>query len=91
VPIAESVAALRWLVDVFEPAIAGVPADLTAKLEPAELFHQILEHRWYLSEQQSRPVQTEEAVRSYVATVLRGLPDERSVLTQGAADSPPSA
>ena len=50
-PIAQSVAALRWLAEVFEPSIAAVPADLTGKLESAELFHQILEHRWYLSEQ----------------------------------------
>jgi hypothetical protein len=82
VPIAESVAALRWLVEVFEPALAGVPADLTGKLEPAELFHQILEHRWYLSEARGQPVQTADAVGSYVVTVLRALPDERSVLTQ---------
>jgi hypothetical protein len=83
-PIAESVAALRWLVGVFEPALARVPPDLTAKLEPAELFHQILEHRWYLSEQRGQPVQTAEAVDSYVDTVLRALPDERSVLAQEA-------
>jgi hypothetical protein len=82
VPIAESVAALRWLVEVFEPALAGVPADLTAKLEPAELFHQILEHRWYLSEARGQPVQTADAVGSYVVTVLRALPDERSLLTE---------
>lgn len=81
-PIAESVAALRWLVDVFDPALARVPADLTAKLEPAELFHQILEHRWYLSEQRGQPVQTAEAVDSYVDAVLRALPDERSLLAQ---------
>ena len=29
---------------------ARVPRDLAGKLEPAELFHEVLEHRWYLSE-----------------------------------------
>jgi hypothetical protein len=87
VPIAESLAALRWLTEVFEPSIAAVPAELTGKLEPAELFHQILEHRWYLSEQRGEGVGTEEAVQDYVDAVLRGLPDERSVLIQKPAIS----
>jgi hypothetical protein len=85
VPLTETVGALRWLVDVFEPSIAAVPPELTGKLEPAELFHQILEHRWYTSEARGRDVATDEAVRDYVATVLRALPDERSVLTASPA------
>ncbi len=51
VPVAESVGAVRWLVEVYEPTVAAVPGSLTARLEPPELFHQILEHRWFLSEQ----------------------------------------
>jgi hypothetical protein len=80
--MAESVAALRWLTEVFEPSIAAVPPDLTGKLEPAELFHQILAHRWHLGERRGEAVPTEEAVQDYVDTVLRDLPDERNVLTQ---------
>ena len=87
VRIAESVAALRWLTEVFEPSIAAVPTDLMGKLEPAELFHQILAHRWVMGEERGEGVSTEEAVRNYVDTVLRGLPDERSVLTQKPAAS----
>jgi hypothetical protein len=81
-PTTDAIGALRWLVDVFEPAIAAVPPELTGKLEPAELFHQILEHRWYLGEQRGSSVTTEQAARDYVDTVLRALPDERRVLTQ---------
>jgi hypothetical protein len=81
-PIADSVAALRWLTEVFEPSIAIVPGDLSGKLEPAELFHQILAHRWHMGERRGESVPTEEAVEDYVDTVLRGLPDERSVLTE---------
>jgi Domain of unknown function (DUF4032)/Lipopolysaccharide kinase (Kdo/WaaP) family len=85
--LAEPLAALRWLTEVFEPAIAAVPADLMGKLEPAEMFHQILEHRWYLSAQRGTGVSTEDAVADYVDTVLHALPDERSVVMQKPASS----
>jgi hypothetical protein len=76
----ESVVAYRWLSEVFEAALALVPAELrAAKLEPAELFHEILEHRWYLSEKTGRDVGLEAAVGSYVEQVLRAAPDERKV------------
>jgi Domain of unknown function (DUF4032)/Lipopolysaccharide kinase (Kdo/WaaP) family len=77
----ESVVAYRWLSEVFEAAIAAVPPDLRPKLEPAELFHEILEHRWYLSEEAGRDVGLDAAVRSYVDTVLRTAPDERNVFS----------
>jgi hypothetical protein len=80
VPVAESVGAVRWLVEVYEPAIAAVPDTLTARLDPPELFHQILEHRWFLSEQRRLEVETAEAVADYVATVLPLLPEARLVL-----------
>ena len=53
---------------------------LTARLEPPELFHQILEHRWFLSEQRQQEVETAEAVADYVANVLPLLPEDRLVL-----------
>ncbi len=84
-PVPEEVAAYRWLAEVFTPTIAAVPADLRGKLEPAEIFHQVLEHRWYLSEAAKRDVGMRAAVASYVENVLRFVPDERTVL---AADDP---
>ena len=69
-PVSETVAARRWLSDVFEPTVAAVPAELRGRLEPAEVFHQVLDHRWYLSEAAGRDVGLQEAVRSYVNTVL---------------------
>ena len=47
--VPETIVAYRWLAEVFEPAIAGVPAELYGKREAAEIFHEILEHRWYLA------------------------------------------
>ena len=41
-----------WLANVFEPTISAVPMELRRKLEPAEIFHEVLEHRWYMSEAQ---------------------------------------
>ena len=66
----ERYAARRWLSDVFEPTIAAVPEDLRGRLEPAELFHQVLDHRWYLSEAAGHDVGLNEAVKSFIGTVL---------------------
>jgi len=79
-PVSETAAAGRWLADVFEPAIAAVPGDLWPKRQAAEVFHELLEHRWYLSEREGRDVGLEEAIQSYLDTVLRGLPDEKTLL-----------
>jgi len=77
--VPESVAAYRWRAEVFEPAVAAVPADLWNKLPAAEVFHQLLDHRWYLSESRRTDVGLDEAVRSYVEDVLRHAPDERTL------------
>ncbi len=85
-PVSESVAAARWRNEVFEPTVAAVPERLSGRLPPAEVFHQVLEHRWFLSERAKRDVGIEEAVRSYVESELPGKPAERIVL----ADPPES-
>jgi hypothetical protein len=76
----ESVVAYRWLSEVFQPAIDAIPAELRGKREAAELFHELLEHRWFLSEAARRDVGLKAAVASYVDTVLRHRPDEKAVL-----------
>jgi hypothetical protein len=78
--LAESVAAYRWLHEIFEPTVAAVPQELRGKLEPAEVFHEVLEHRWFLSESAGAEVGIEEAAEDYVANVLRRRPDTRAVL-----------
>jgi hypothetical protein len=84
--IPEQVAAFRWLTEIFEPTIEAVPADLRERLEPAEVFHQVLEHRWFLSEAAGRDVGMKEAVASYIDNVLPYTPEERAVLPVEAAD-----
>jgi hypothetical protein len=76
----ESVAAYRWRAEVFEPAMAAVPPELWTKRQAAEVFHEILEHRWLLSERRGTDVGLETSVRAYVDDVLRHAADERSVL-----------
>jgi hypothetical protein len=74
----------RWLTEVYEPIVRMVPADARGKLEPAELFHEILEHRWYLSEKAGSEVDIFEAARDYVDNVLPQRPDE--ALTAASAE-----
>jgi tRNA A-37 threonylcarbamoyl transferase component Bud32 len=71
-----SIVAHRWLTSVYEPITAKVPAELLGRLEPAEVFHEILEHRWFLSEQRGYPVRTAEAADSYIESVLAARPEE---------------
>lgn len=82
----ESVAVYRWLSERFEPAIEAVPAELRGKLEPAEIYHQILEHRWFLSEDQGRDVGFQEAIQSYIQGILPGAPEEKAMLETDVGD-----
>ena len=72
--IPEREAAKRWLDEVYRPTLAAIPPEQAAKLDPAEIFHQLLEHRWYTSERSGRDLPLAEVVPSYVQEVLAGLP-----------------
>ena len=81
----ETVAVHRWLSEVFEPAVAAIPSELWGKRDAAEVFHEALEHRWFLSQEADEDVGLMPAVEAYVADVLRHAPDERAVLEPGTA------
>ncbi|GAA2179917.1 DUF4032 domain-containing protein [Brooklawnia cerclae] len=84
----EAVAAHRWLTECFEPVVHMIPPDLVRKRDPAQLYHEILDYRWYQSEREHRPVPTPEATAGYIRDVLRTLPDEEmSSLTAAAPDA----
>ena len=76
----EEVMAHEWLSNVYEPVVGSIPAEFTGRLEPAELFHEVLEHRWYVSESKGTDVSLVEAVRSYVSEVLSKRRDEATYL-----------
>jgi hypothetical protein len=76
----EASVAHDWLSQIYEPVTRSVPRDLTSKLEPAEVFHEVLEHRWYLSENAGHDIPITEAIADYVKRVLPEKPDEAAVL-----------
>jgi hypothetical protein len=68
------------LTTVFEATVRAVPREFRAKLEPAQIFHEVLDHRWYLAEAAGRDVPMAVAVASYVKNILPQRPDEKAVL-----------
>ena len=70
----------EWLVRVFEPVVRAIPRELKGKLEPAEVFHQLLDHRWFMAQNQGHDIALAEAVTSYVHDVLRHRRDEATVI-----------
>jgi len=79
-----AVAAHRWLEEVYDPVVAAVPASLQDRFPPPEIFPEILEHRWYMSEAAGQDVGTTAAARSYFDTVLPAVP--QPVSTRADAD-----
>jgi hypothetical protein len=69
------VLAHRWVREVFRPAVRAVPKELRGRMDAAQLYHELLEHRWYLSERAQRDVGLEATAESYVADVLPYVPD----------------
>ena len=63
-------AAFKWLTEVFNPIVNSVPTEHQGRVEPAQLFHEVLEHRWYLSEAAGHDVGLDFAAKSYISEVL---------------------
>ncbi|GAB2471081.1 DUF4032 domain-containing protein [Promicromonospora xylanilytica] len=85
----EQIVAHAWVRQVFRPTIDAVPRELRRKLEPAQLFHEILDHRWFISQQAQRDIPLPEAAESYVERVLRHRPDEDAVLGLAPGEAEP--
>jgi hypothetical protein len=62
--------AFKWLTEIFNPIINSVPAEHLGRVEPAQLFHEVLEHRWYLSEAAGHDVGLDFACKAYISDVL---------------------
>ncbi|CAN2180654.1 Domain of unknown function DUF4032 [Candidatus Nanopelagicaceae bacterium] len=67
-PIADS--ARRWLNETYRPIVEMIPQNLTGRIEEAQFFHEVLEHRWYLSEREGHDVGLTFAAQSYIDDVL---------------------
>ena len=75
-PVPDVVAGARWLAEVYEPVVRAIPAALRDRLDEAEIFHEVLEHRWLLSEAAGRDIGTTAAMDDYFVTILPRVPDE---------------
>ena len=62
--------AKTWFLEVFEPITNRVPEQMRGRVERAQMFHEILENRWYLSEQKGSDVGLEFAADNYVQEIL---------------------
>jgi hypothetical protein len=92
--VPESVAAGRWLTEVYLPTVEAIPAHLRTRLDQAEIFHEILEHRWFLSEAAGVDVGTSAAAKDYFDNVLPAVPEDlvtpATALAEG-EHAPPAA
>ncbi len=71
-----AVVARRWLHTVYTPIVALLPDDLARRIAPAEYFHEVMEHRWALSDEAGHEVDIFDAARDYVANVLPHRPPD---------------
>ncbi|MET8183238.1 DUF4032 domain-containing protein [Streptomyces sp. NPDC005336] len=68
------VLAHRWVRDVFRPTVRGVPRELRGATDTAQIYHELLEHRWLLSERAGHDMGLEATVEDYIRTVLGNRP-----------------
>lgn len=65
-----SVAAFNWLEEIYLPTLAGLNSLIDKYSDPAELYCQVLEHKWYLSERANHDVGHESAVEDFLRTMI---------------------
>jgi hypothetical protein len=82
----EAVAAHNWTQDVFSPVIREIPRELRDKLEPAEIMHHLIDHRWRLSEQQGSDVALMDALPSFIDNELSTYRDEATLMVNPPTD-----
>ncbi|UWE12256.1 DUF4032 domain-containing protein [Actinacidiphila bryophytorum] len=81
------VLAHRWVRQVFRPAVRMIPADLRRSMEPAQVYHELLEHRWYLSEAAGYDVGLDETVADYLSDVLPHIRDPNELVAEPAPEA----
>jgi hypothetical protein len=74
-----AVAANRWLIEVYDPVLHAIPPELRDRLDEVEIFHEVLEHRWFLSERAGRDIGTTSACEDYFARVLPKVPYDLTI------------
>jgi hypothetical protein len=64
-----SLAAFNWFQEIYLPTLDGIGSRIDLSSDPAELYCQILEHKWYLSEKAKHDVGHQIAVEDFLKTV----------------------
>lgn len=64
-----SIAAFNWLHDFYQPVIDKLQPLLENSADPGELYCQVLEHKWYLSEAAQHDVGHQTAVEDFLRNV----------------------
>ena len=64
------IVATDWMREVFEPTVRAIPSEYRYQIEPAQLFHEVLTHRWIMAEKIGHDVSTPEATEDYIASSL---------------------
>ena len=77
------IVAHEWMHEVFEPVVAAIPPELMWKLQPAQVFHELLEHRWYLAQQAGHDIPLADVINSYFNSVLPNKRDEAVLFDPG--------
>ena len=67
-PMSDS--ARRWLNETYRPIVEKIPQNLQGRIEEAQFFHEVLEHRWYLSEREGHDVGLAFSAQSFIDDVL---------------------
>lgn len=79
VPYSDEYVAHRWLEMSFQGVLDRVPEDARGKRDPAQVFHEALRYWWKRCGVEDRDLDFHETAQEYVDTVLRSVPDERTV------------
>ncbi|WP_026459914.1 DUF4032 domain-containing protein [Schaalia suimastitidis] len=77
----------EWVHEVYEPVISAIPPELATKLDPGQIFHEFLEHRWFCAQNAGHDLPQDEVIASYVESVLPTKRDEALLLDPGMADT----
>ncbi len=68
--LSDDVLARNWLTNVFDHVMNQIPRELRGRVEPAQMFHEILEHRWYLGEKAGKDLGLDFATTEYISQIL---------------------
>jgi hypothetical protein len=70
----------RWLDQSFRGMLARIPDEFRSKRDDAQLFHELLRYWWSRCGTEGEDLDLGETTLDFVDDVLRGLPDERTVV-----------